>query len=52
MLTPLVNAASHYGRPSREVMGLFGQTLLKSPKKWAEHSQSNIGIGSLQLGIV
>jgi hypothetical protein len=38
-----LRAASHYGCPSREAMGLNGQTLM-SPKKWAENSQKYIGI--------
>ena len=30
-----LKASSHYGRPSWEAVGLSGQTLGESPKKWA-----------------
>jgi hypothetical protein len=38
-------AASHYGRPSREVVGLNGQSLLRVKKK-AKKSQKKVGIGA------
>jgi len=33
-----LRATSHYGRPSREAMGLSGQTFVEIPTKWADNS--------------